>query len=142
VQLDQVNELLLLGDPVVLAPADDMPAAASAASAAADAAANAVATGAVGNGSGGGGSSSSQEAVEGNALLQAGLAQELAASGRGLLASSFQDAAQRCSLAFRWGLAQPGARWLAAGALRVLGWSRLPTAGPGVGRAPCMPSVG
>jgi hypothetical protein len=81
-QLQQVNELLLLGDPILLAPADDL----------ADAGAAAGALHA----------SSSQEALQGNELLQAGLAGELVASGRGLLASSYQDAAQRCSRAFRW----------------------------------------
>ena len=90
-QLEQVNELLLLGDPILLAPADDL--------ADYDAAPAGAAAGAPR-------ASSSQEALEGNALLQAGLAEELAASGRGLLASGFQDAAQRCSRAFRWALEQ------------------------------------
>jgi hypothetical protein len=83
------NELLLLGDPILLAPADDL--------ADYDAAPAGAAAGAPR-------ASSSQEALEGNALLQAGLAEELAASRRGLLASGFQDAAQRCSRAFRWAL--------------------------------------
>jgi hypothetical protein len=75
VQASDINELLLLGDPIILAASDDMPDSSAA-------------------------GSSSQE-VQSNAALLAGLAQELQASGRVLLVHSYQDAVQRCPLGFK-----------------------------------------